>query len=86
MLRKVAGILTVAAICAASVAVAHPVHYAMAAADAKPALQPLPEKVYTALAGDRDAARARALADCRKATNRDCVVIASGALAHPDTH
>ena len=86
MLRTIAGILTVAAICAASGAVAHPVHYAMAAADAKPALQPIPEKVYTALAGDRDAARARALAACRKATDRDCVVIGSGAVAHPAKH
>ena len=83
MLRKLAGILIVATVCTATLAVAHPIHYAMAVADVKPALQPLPDKVYTALAGDADAAQTRALADCRKATNRDCVVIGSGALAHP---
>lgn len=82
MLRKIAGILTVAAIFAASAALAHPVHYAMAVADAKPALQPLPGKVYTALADDVGAARAEALAQCREATNRDCIVIGSATLSH----
>ena len=86
MLRKLAGILIVATVCTATLAVAHPIHYAMAVADVKPALQPRPDKVYTELAGDADAAQTRALADCRKATNRDCVVIGSGALAHPAMH
>ena len=51
MHRKLAGILIVATVCTATLAVAHPIHYAMAVADVKPALQPLPDKVYTALAG-----------------------------------
>ncbi len=82
MLRKIAGILAVVAIFAASAAVAHPIHHAMAVADAKPALQQLPGKVYTALANDAGAAKAEALAQCREATNRDCTVIGSGTLSH----
>ncbi|MDE0060878.1 MAG: hypothetical protein OXI22_02415 [Defluviicoccus sp.] len=78
----IAGPLTVAAICAASVAVAHPVYYAMATAETKAASLSLPAKAHTALADDVDAARAEALAQCRKATNRDCVVIGAGAVAH----
>ena len=82
MLRKIAGILAVVAVCTASAAVAHPIHYAMAVADTKPAVQPLPGKVYTALADDTGAAKAGALAQCRDAGNGDCVVIGSGALSH----
>ncbi len=78
----IAGLLTVAAICAASIAVAHPVYYAMATAETKAASMSLPAKAYTALAGDVDAARAEALAQCGKAMNRDCVVIGTGAVAH----
>ena len=78
----IAGVLTVAAICAASIAVAHPVNYAMAIAETKAASQTLPAKAYTALASDVDAARAGALAQCRQAPDRDCVVIGSGAVAH----
>ncbi len=81
-MKKIAGILTVAAIFAASAAHAHPVRYAMATADAKPVVLPLPGKVYTALAGDDGAARAEALAQCRDAETRDCAVIGSGALSH----
>ncbi len=82
MLRTLAGILVVATVCASTLAVAHPVHYAMAVSDANPALQSLLGKVHTALAGDADAARAEVLAQCRKATNRDCVVIGNGTLSH----
>ncbi|MCY4548915.1 MAG: hypothetical protein OXC28_11155 [Defluviicoccus sp.] len=78
----IAGVLTVAAICAATLAVAHPVQYAMAITETKAASQSLPAKAYTALASDADAARAGALAQCREATNRDCVVIGSGAVEH----
>ena len=82
MLRKIAGVLMVAAMFAASAASAHQVHYAMAAADAKPAMQPLPGKVYTALAADAGAAKAEALAQCRDAGNGSCNVIGSGPLSH----
>ena len=82
MHKPIAGLLTVAAICAASFAVAHPVNYAMATAETKAASLSLPAKAYTALAGNVDAARAEALAQCRKATTRDCVVIGTGAVAH----
>ncbi|MCY3754063.1 MAG: hypothetical protein OXG99_08250 [Alphaproteobacteria bacterium] len=82
MLTKIAGILTVVAIFAASAAHAHPVHYAMAVAHAMPAMQPLPGKVYTALAGDAAAAKAEALAQCHDAGHDDCNVISSGALSH----
>ena len=83
LLEKIAGILTAAAIFAASAAHAHPIHYAMAAIDAKPVILPLSGRVYTALAGDSGAAKAEALAQCRDAENRDCAVIGSGALPHP---
>ena len=78
----IAGLLTVVATCGATLAVAHPVNYAMAITETKAASQTLPAKAYTALAGDVDAARAEALAQCRKTTNRDCVVIGTGAVAH----
>ena len=68
--RKIAGILMVAAFFAASTAHAHQVHYAMAAPDAKSAMQPLPGKAYTALA------------QCRDAGNGNCAAIGSGALSH----
>ena len=86
MLKKVAGILTVAAFFAAPAAHAHPVHYAMATADVKPFLLPLPGKVYAVLAGDAGAAKAEALAQCRDTENRDCTVLADGALPHPHKH
>ena len=38
MLRKLAGILIVATVCTATLAVAHPIHYAMAVADVKACL------------------------------------------------
>lgn len=82
MLRKLQGVLIVATVCAATLAVAHPAHYAMAVAGTKPVSQALPDKVYSAVAGDTGAARAQALAQCRDATNRDCVVIGDGPLAH----
>ena len=82
MLRTLAGILIVATVCAATLAAAHPVHYAMAVAGTKQASLAVSETVYTALAGDTGAARDKALAQCREATNRDCVVIGSGAVAH----
>ena len=47
MLKKFAGIPTVSAICAASAAQAHQVHYAMAVADPKPAMQPMPGNIFT---------------------------------------
>lgn len=72
----------VVAVFAASAAHAHPTHYAMAAANAMPAMQPLPGKVYTALAGDGAAAMAGALAQCRDAGHDGCAVIGSGALSH----
>ena len=78
MPRKIAGILMVAV----SAARAHQVHYAMAAADARTAMQPLPGKVYTALADDAGTARAGALAQCRDAGNDNCAAIGSGALSH----
>ncbi len=82
MLKKFAGILTVSAICAASAAQAHPVHYAMAAADAKSAIQPMPGNVSTALAGSAGKAEAAALAKCRKAGKGTCTVIGKGTLPH----
>ena len=82
MLGKIAGILTVATIATASVAFAHPVHYAMAVAGQETASLALPAKAYTGLAGDRKAARKAALAQCREATGGDCVVIGGGALPH----
>ena len=54
----------------------------MAAADATAAMQPIPKNVYTALYGDADRARERALAECQKASKRECAVIARGAVAH----
>ena len=82
MLRTLQAIPIVATMCAATLAVAHPVHYAMAVAGTKPVSQGLPDKVYSAVAGDAGAARAQALAQCRNATNRTCVVIDAGPLAH----
>ena len=82
MHNKIAGILTIAAIVTASAALADPVHYAMAVAETNAASRSLPAKAYTALAGDVDAARADALAQCRDATKRDCVVIGTGEVAH----
>lgn len=82
MLRKIAGILMVAAFFAASAAHAHQVHYAMATPDARAAMQPFPGKVYAALAGDAGAAKAEALAQCQDAGNGNCTVIGSGALSH----
>ena len=82
MPRKIAGIPMVAAFFAASAAHAHQVHYAMAAADARTSMQPLPGKVYTALAHDAGTARAGALAQCRDAGNGNCAAIGSGALSH----
>ncbi len=82
MLRKIAGVLMVAAMFATSAAYAHQVHYAMAAADANPAMQPLPGKVYAALAADAGAAKAEARAQCRDSGNGNCAVIGSGALSH----
>ena len=82
MYSKLAGFLIVAAICASTAAVAHPVYYAMAVADTKVASLSLPAKAYTALARDSGAAKTDALAQCRKAANRDCVVIGSGAVSH----
>ena len=82
MLRKIAGIVTVAAMFAVAAAQAHTVHYAMAAADSRPLLLPLPGKVYTALAGDAAAAKAEALAQCAGAGHRNCAVIGGGALSH----
>ena len=82
MLRTLAGILVVATVGAATLAVAHPVHYATAVAGAKQASLAISETAYTALAGDTGAARDKALAQCREATNRDCVVIGSGAASH----
>ena len=82
MLKKFAGILTVSAICAASAAQAHQVHYAMAAADPNPAMQPMPVNVFTALAGDAGMAQAAAIAKCRNAGKRNCTVIGSGTLPH----
>ncbi len=82
MLKKFAGILTVSAICAASAAQAHQVHYAMAAADAKPVMQPIPGDVFTAMAGSAGKAQAAALAKCRKAGKRNCAVIGRGTLPH----
>ncbi len=82
MLRKIAGILTVVAMFAASAAHAHSVHYAMAATDATLAVQPLPGKVYTALAGDTALAKAEALAQCRDAGHDSCTVVGSGVLLH----
>ena len=82
MVGKIAGILTVAALGAANVAFAHPVHYAMAVAGARTAALALPATAHTALAGDADAARAEALARCREATGGDCVVIGGGTLPH----
>ena len=71
MLKKFAGILTVSAICAASAAQAHQVHYAMAAAGAQPVMQPMPDNVFTAMAGDAGKAQAAVLAKCRKAGKRN---------------
>lgn len=82
MLRTLQAILIAATVCAATLAVAHPAHYAMAVAGTKPVSHALPDKVYSAVAGDAGAARARALAQCRKATNRDCVVIDEAPFAH----
>ena len=82
MHSKFAGFLILAAICASTAAVAHPVYYAMAVTDTKVASLSLPAKAYTALAGDTGTAKADALAQCRKAANRDCVVIGSGAVSH----
>ena len=82
MPRKLQAILIVATTCAATLAVAHPVHYAKARAGAEQASQALPDKVYSAVAGDSAEARAQALAQCRKGTNRDCVVVDEGPLAH----
>ncbi len=82
MPRKIAGIPMVAAFFAASAARAHQFHYAMAAADARTFMQPLPGKVYTALADDAGTARAGALAQCRNAGNDNCANIGSDALSH----
>ncbi len=82
MLRTFAGFLVFAAVCASTLAVAHPVHYGMAVAGTKQASLAVSETVYTALAGDPATARDKALAQCRKATNRDCVVIGDGAASH----
>ena len=82
MLRQIAGILMVVAFFAASAAHAHQAHYAIAAADAAPAMQPFPGKVYAAIAGNAGAAKAEALAQCRDAGNGNCAVIGSGALLH----
>ena len=82
MLRILAGFLVVATIVSATLAVAHPVHYAMAVAGTKQASLAVSETVDTALAGDTGAARDKALAQCREATNRDCVAIGSGAASH----
>ena len=86
MLKKIFGILTASAICAASAAQAHQVHYAMAAAETRPVMQPLPNDVFTALAGEARKAQAAALAKCRKAGKRTCIVIGSGTLPHPRKH
>ena len=82
MLRTLAGILVVATVCAATLVVAHPIHYATAVAGPKQASLAVSQTAYTALAGDTSAARAKALAKCREATNRDCVVIGGGAASH----
>ena len=82
MLRKLQGILIVATVCAGPLAAAHPVHYAMAVAGTKQASLAISETVYTALARDTATARTEAIAQCREATNRDCVVIEAGPLAH----
>ena len=82
MLRTLAGILVIAAVCTSTLAVAHPVHYAMAVSGTKQASLAPSETVYTALAGEEGVAGEKALAQCREATKRDCVVIGSGAAAH----
>ena len=85
-MKIIAGILTATAICVASAAQAHPVHYAVAAADASPTLRPIPKRVHTALGDNTGEARAAARAQCRKAAKRDCTVIAKGTLPHPHSH
>lgn len=82
MLRTLQGILIVATVCAATLTVAHPVRYATAVAGTEQTSKAPPDKVYSAVAGDTAEARAQALAQCRKATNRDCVVIDEGPHAH----
>ena len=51
MLRTLQAILIAATVCAATLAVAHPAHYAMAVAGTKPVSHALPDKVYSAVAG-----------------------------------
>lgn len=86
MLRKAAGILTASVICIASAVQAHPVHYAMAVVDVRSNLLPSPDNVYSAVANEAGKARADALEKCRKAWERDCIVIGSGTISHPHWH